>query len=191
MISPQQDSRQRTGVVFLAERNCYHGCGAERPSDAPSGLCPACLLKGGLLGDGSELHEMTITFGPASSSVLASFGEAFSTPTSSLTAGLTAALGAGLSIPNSSPTVGLTAALGAGLSTPTSSLTVGLTAALAPFARGAALPVSPACGLSATGQANRATSVPHGTMRTRLEYALNIAAITGFGASTASASFSD
>ena len=57
--------------------NYCRGCGAERPSDAPSGLCPACLLKAGLLGDGSEVHEMTITFGPASSSVLASFGEAF------------------------------------------------------------------------------------------------------------------
>jgi serine/threonine-protein kinase len=35
------------------------------------------LLKAGLLGDGSELHDVTITFGPASASVLASFGESF------------------------------------------------------------------------------------------------------------------
>ena len=53
------------------------GCGVKRPVDAPSGLCPACLLKAGLLGDGSVLPDVTITFGPASSSVLASFGEAF------------------------------------------------------------------------------------------------------------------
>ena len=47
------------------------------PPTAPSGLCPACLLKAGLLGDGSQLPDVTITFGPASSSVLASLGEAF------------------------------------------------------------------------------------------------------------------
>ena len=49
----------------------------KRPADAPSGLCPACLLKAGLLGEGPNCHDVTITFGPASSSVLASFGEAF------------------------------------------------------------------------------------------------------------------
>ena len=53
------------------------GGGAKRPPDAPSGLCPACLLKAGLLAEGSRLPDVTITFGPASSSVLASFGEAF------------------------------------------------------------------------------------------------------------------
>ena len=57
--------------------DCCRGCGEKRPADAPSGLCPACLLKAGLLGEGSELPDVTITFGPASSSVLASFGEAF------------------------------------------------------------------------------------------------------------------
>src|SRR5271157_132406 len=57
--------------------DCCRGCGEKRPSDAPSGLCPACLLKAGLPGGGSELHDVTITFGPASSSVLASFGKAF------------------------------------------------------------------------------------------------------------------
>lgn len=61
----------------MDERKCCPGCGKERPPDAPSGLCPACLIKAGLAGDGSESHEMTITFGPASSSVLASLGEAF------------------------------------------------------------------------------------------------------------------
>src|SRR4051812_19782028 len=29
-------------------------CGAELPTDAPRGLCPACLLKAGLGGDTSE-----------------------------------------------------------------------------------------------------------------------------------------
>ena len=57
--------------------DCCRGCGEKRPADAPSGLCPACLLKAGLLGEGSQLPDVTITFGPASSSVLASFGEAF------------------------------------------------------------------------------------------------------------------
>ncbi len=61
----------------MKDRDCCRGCGAKRPADAPSGLCPACLLKAGLLGDGSRLPDVTITFGPASSSVLASFGEAF------------------------------------------------------------------------------------------------------------------
>lgn len=61
----------------MNEHNHCQGCGKERPPDAPSGLCPACLIKAGLAGDGSEPHEMTITFGPVSSSVLASFGEAF------------------------------------------------------------------------------------------------------------------
>ena len=46
------------------------GCGAKRPADAPPGLCPACLLKAGLLGEGSVLPDVTIIFGPASSSVL-------------------------------------------------------------------------------------------------------------------------
>jgi serine/threonine protein kinase len=61
----------------MDQRNHCRGCGTERPSDAPSGLCPACLLKAGMLGDGSKIPELTITFGPASSSVLARFGEAF------------------------------------------------------------------------------------------------------------------
>ena len=60
---------------MMDELDCCRGCGAKRPADAPSGLCPACLLKAGLLGEGSELPDETITFGPASSSVLASFGE--------------------------------------------------------------------------------------------------------------------
>ena len=61
----------------MNDRDCCRGCGAKRPADAPSGLCPACLLKAGLLAEGSRLPDVTITFGPASSSVLASFGEAF------------------------------------------------------------------------------------------------------------------
>ena len=61
----------------MDKRDCCRNCGEKRPSDGPSGLCPACLLMAGLLGGGSELHDVAITFGPASSSVLASFGEAF------------------------------------------------------------------------------------------------------------------
>src|SRR5271165_866370 len=61
----------------MDELDCCRVCGEKRPADAPSGLCPACLLKAGLLGEGSALPDVTITFGPASSSVLASFGEAF------------------------------------------------------------------------------------------------------------------
>ena len=62
---------------MMDELDQCRGCGAKRPADAPSGLCPACLLKAGLLGEGSVLPDVTITFGPASSSVLASFGEAY------------------------------------------------------------------------------------------------------------------
>ncbi len=61
----------------MSDRENCRVCGEKRPADAPSGLCPACLLKAGLLGEGSRLPDVTITFGPASSSVLASFGEAF------------------------------------------------------------------------------------------------------------------
>jgi len=52
-------------------------CGQKRPADAPSGLCPACLLKAGLAANGPKLNDMTIVFGPASSSVLAAFVEEF------------------------------------------------------------------------------------------------------------------
>ena len=52
-------------------------CGGMRPADSPSGLCPACLLKAGLLGEGSVVPELTITFGPVMSSVLSSFAEAY------------------------------------------------------------------------------------------------------------------
>ena len=52
-----------------------HGCGEKRPADGPSGLCPSCLLKAGLLGDESKLPDLTITFGPASSSVINAFCE--------------------------------------------------------------------------------------------------------------------
>ncbi len=43
---------------------------SEATCRCPSGLCPACLLKAGLLGDDSQLLDVTIKFGPASSSVL-------------------------------------------------------------------------------------------------------------------------
>ena len=52
-------------------------CGEKRPADAPAGLCPACLLKAGLAAKDSKLEDVTILFGPASSSVVAAFGEAF------------------------------------------------------------------------------------------------------------------
>src|SRR4029077_17505201 len=57
-------------------------CGQKRPADAPSGLCPACMLKAGLVAEGSkpggpQRDSLTILFGPASSSVLAAFGEEF------------------------------------------------------------------------------------------------------------------
>ena len=52
-------------------------CEAVRPAESPSDLCPACLLKAGLLGEGSVVPEVTITFGPVMSSVLSSFAEAY------------------------------------------------------------------------------------------------------------------
>ena len=61
----------------MSESENCRVCGQKRPTDAPSGLCPACLLKVGLVAAGSELHDVTILFGPASSSVLAAFGEEF------------------------------------------------------------------------------------------------------------------
>jgi eukaryotic-like serine/threonine-protein kinase len=61
----------------MNDQNRCKGCGDIRPLDAPSGLCPACLFKAGLLGDGSLVPDLTITFGPASTSVIAQFGEAF------------------------------------------------------------------------------------------------------------------
>ena len=61
----------------MAGLECCRSCGEKRPADAPAGLCPACLLKAGLLGEGSGVQDVTLTFGPASSSVLAAFGEAF------------------------------------------------------------------------------------------------------------------
>lgn len=52
-------------------------CGEERPGDAPAGLCPACLLKAGLMAKDSKLEEVTYLFGPASSSIVATLSEAF------------------------------------------------------------------------------------------------------------------
>src|SRR5436190_11359726 len=59
----------------MNDRESCRVCGEKRPVDAPSGLCPACLLKAGLVARGSPLDDVTILFGPASSSVLAAFGE--------------------------------------------------------------------------------------------------------------------
>jgi eukaryotic-like serine/threonine-protein kinase len=52
-------------------------CGKKRPADGPAGLCPACLLKAGLAAKDSKLDDVTFLFGPASSSIVAAFGEAF------------------------------------------------------------------------------------------------------------------
>jgi eukaryotic-like serine/threonine-protein kinase len=52
-------------------------CGQTRPADAPSGLCPACLLRAGLAAEGAGSDDLTIVFGPASSSVFATIGEEF------------------------------------------------------------------------------------------------------------------
>jgi serine/threonine protein kinase/tetratricopeptide (TPR) repeat protein len=52
-------------------------CGKKRPVDGPAGLCPACLLKAGLAAKDSKLDDVTFLFGPASSSIVAAFGEAF------------------------------------------------------------------------------------------------------------------
>ena len=61
----------------MSDRENCRVCGAKRPADAPAGLCPACLLKAGLAAKDSRLQDLTILFGPASSSVVAAFGEAF------------------------------------------------------------------------------------------------------------------
>jgi eukaryotic-like serine/threonine-protein kinase len=51
-------------------------CGSRRPANAPKGLCPRCLLTEGLRGaDASGVHQLTVTLGPASSSVVALLGE--------------------------------------------------------------------------------------------------------------------
>jgi tetratricopeptide (TPR) repeat protein/tRNA A-37 threonylcarbamoyl transferase component Bud32 len=52
-------------------------CGQTRPADAPAGLCPACLLRVGLAAEDAGNDEVTIVFGPASSSILAIMGEEF------------------------------------------------------------------------------------------------------------------
>ena len=61
----------------MCDLDCCRVCGQKRPADAPSGLCPTCLLNVGLAGPQSEIDEVTILFGPASSSVLEAFGEAY------------------------------------------------------------------------------------------------------------------
>src|SRR5262249_53736300 len=51
------------------------GCGQERPTDAPWGLCPSCLLRVGLDGAGSGPHEVTVTVGPAAPGALAELAD--------------------------------------------------------------------------------------------------------------------
>jgi eukaryotic-like serine/threonine-protein kinase len=50
-------------------------CGASRPSDAPRGLCPACLLKVGLGSDLGVSHEVSVLLGPITTGILASLSE--------------------------------------------------------------------------------------------------------------------
>src|SRR5262245_5241390 len=47
-------TRTRGGDAMSAKR-CPQ-CQAERPADAPEGLCPACLLRGGLPSGASTVH---------------------------------------------------------------------------------------------------------------------------------------
>ena len=61
----------------MNKTDCCRVCGQKRPADAPSGLCPSCLLKAGLAVHDSEMEDVTILFGPASSSVLQAFGAAY------------------------------------------------------------------------------------------------------------------
>ncbi len=61
----------------MSDVECCRVCGKKRPADGPAGLCPACLLKAGLAAKDSKLDDVTFLFGPASSSIVAAFGEAF------------------------------------------------------------------------------------------------------------------
>ena len=60
---------------MMDDQNCCQGCGQRRPEDAPGGLCPACLMRAGLEGSGTPVHEMTVSFGPASAGSLAHLAE--------------------------------------------------------------------------------------------------------------------
>ncbi len=52
-------------------------CGVELPANAPDGICPRCLLRNALGGDGPEpfSHEVSVSFEPGRTSVLASLAE--------------------------------------------------------------------------------------------------------------------
>jgi len=59
----------------MDEQDRCRGCGKERPADAPSGLCPVCLLRAGQAADtvspgDQDLGDRVDSLGPASSSVL-------------------------------------------------------------------------------------------------------------------------
>ncbi len=52
-------------------------CGVDLPANAPDGICPRCLLQNALGGDGPEpfSHEVSVSFEPGRTSVLAAVAE--------------------------------------------------------------------------------------------------------------------
>ena len=47
----------------MADQDRCRGCGKKRPTDAPGGLCPACLLRAGQTGDDSAGSAAVLTAG--------------------------------------------------------------------------------------------------------------------------------
>ncbi len=52
-------------------------CGVDLPANAPDAICPRCLLRNALAGDGPDVvsHEVSVSFEPGRTSVLASLAE--------------------------------------------------------------------------------------------------------------------
>jgi hypothetical protein len=67
----------------MAEPERCPNCMSELPANAPHGMCPVCLLGGGPDDEtqaspgeaGQQDHDLSVSKGPASSSVLAEIGE--------------------------------------------------------------------------------------------------------------------
>ena len=63
----------------MDEPSRCRGCGKPRPSDAPAGLCPVCLLKAGQADSGLSCEldrlELTVSLAPARSSAFANLAE--------------------------------------------------------------------------------------------------------------------
>jgi eukaryotic-like serine/threonine-protein kinase len=63
----------------MDEPNRCRGCGKPRPSDAPAGLCPVCLLKAGQADSGLSCEldrlDLTVSLAPAKSSAFANLAE--------------------------------------------------------------------------------------------------------------------